>query len=231
MISDETHSVLNEGLGGGVLRSLPAANRFAGLPIVQAALEFACLRHAGQYREVDHAPFIAHPLEVGKLLRYDGQPDELIAAGLLHDVLEKTSTTSAELQCRFGPRIARLVQSVSEDRAIGDYEERKRELRDRVAHAAPETHAIFAADKIAKIRELPLLRATRLHETEARVKIAHYRRTLEMLQCVAGDLALVELLAVELNRIVALGPAGLGAPDGSRIPGTRRPARNQAPTI
>jgi HD domain len=73
-----------------------ATAQFAGLPITQAALRFASARHAGQYREIDHAPFIAHPIEVGSLLRRDGQPDETIAAGLLHDVLEKTATTSAD---------------------------------------------------------------------------------------------------------------------------------------
>jgi (p)ppGpp synthase/HD superfamily hydrolase len=83
-------------------------------------LEFASSRHAGQYREIDHAALIAHPIEVGQLLVRDGQPDEVIAAGLLHDVLEKTPTTSPELQRRFGPRIARLVESVSDDRLIGD---------------------------------------------------------------------------------------------------------------
>ena len=102
--------------------------------MAQAALKFASARHANQYREIDHAPFIAHPIDVGSLLRGDGQPDEVIAAGLLHDVLEKTGTTRAELQRRFGARIAGLVESVSDDPSIDDYGSRKRELRDRVAH-------------------------------------------------------------------------------------------------
>ena len=83
-------------------RSRRAAEPFAGLPMAQAALRFARARHAGQRREIDHAPFIDHPIEVAWLLRRDGQPDEVIAAGLLHDVLEKTATTSAELRRRFG---------------------------------------------------------------------------------------------------------------------------------
>ena len=93
--------------------------------------EFASVRHAGQYREIDRAPFIAHPIEVGEPLRGAGQPDEVIAAGLLHDVLATTATTSAELDRRFGSRIAWLVETVSDDPLIGDYEERKRGLRGR----------------------------------------------------------------------------------------------------
>ena len=107
----ETESIFNAEVPGSMTeRSRRAAERFAGLPMAQAALRFARARHAGQYREIDHAPFIAHPIEVGCLLHGDGQPDEIIAAGLLHDVLEKTATTSAELHRRFGARIAQLVE-------------------------------------------------------------------------------------------------------------------------
>lgn len=55
------------------------------------------------------AAFIAYPIDVASLLRGDGQPDEMIVAGLLHDVLEKTATTSAELRRRFGAQIARRI--------------------------------------------------------------------------------------------------------------------------
>lgn len=48
-----------------------------------------------------------HPIEVGWLLLCDGQPDEVIVAGLLHDVLEKATTTPAELRRRFGERGSR----------------------------------------------------------------------------------------------------------------------------
>ena len=171
--------------------------------MAQSALEFASDRHADQYREIDHAPFIAHPIEVGSLLHTDGQPDEVIAAGLLHDVLEKTGTTRAQLQRRFGASIARLVESVSDDPSIDDYQSRKHELRDRVAHGGPDTVAIFAADKISKVRELTLLPTSRLDDTSTRAKLAHYRASLKMLRRAAGNSALVDLLDAELNRLVA----------------------------
>lgn len=91
---------------------------------------------SGDRVAIDASPrFINHPIEVGWLLRCDGQPDEVIAAGLVHDVLEKTATTGAELQRWFGAQIARLVESVSDDSSLGDYTSRKRELRYRVAHS------------------------------------------------------------------------------------------------
>ena len=189
-------------------RSRCAAERFAGLPAARAALRFARARHAGQHREIDHALFIAHPIEVGRLLRGDGQSDEIIAAGLLHDILEKTATTSAELHRRFGPHIARVVESVSDDPSIGDYRSRKRDLRDRVAQADPGTRAVFAADKIAKVRELTLLPAWQLNEPKNRAKLAHSRASLETLRRVDGQVPLIDRLDAELNRLLARAVAG-----------------------
>ncbi len=189
----------------GTATSLPprGAGQFARLPIAEAAVRFASARHADQCREIDGAPFIAHPIEVGSLLRSDGQPDEIIAAGLLHDVLEKTRTTSGQLHRRFGVRIARIVESVSDDPSLVDYGLRKRELRNRIAHADPGTRAVFVADKIAKVRELSLLPASQLNERENRARLAHYRASLDMLRRVEGHMPLVDRLDAELNRLDA----------------------------
>jgi (p)ppGpp synthase/HD superfamily hydrolase len=70
---------------------------------IRAAFGFAAARHADQYREIDGAPSIVHPIEVGRLLRGDGQPDHVVAAGLLHDVLEKTATGAQELDSSSEP--------------------------------------------------------------------------------------------------------------------------------
>jgi len=174
--------------------------RFAGSPTVRAALAFASARHAGQYREVDRAPFIAHPIEVARLLRRDRHPDDVVVAGLLHDVLEKTATTGAELDRRFGPRIARLV---SDDPSIESYEERKRDLRARVERGESDALAVFAADKVANVREQALRPPRRPHDPAMRAKLAHYGASLQMLRRVAGELALVNRLDLELARLVA----------------------------
>jgi (p)ppGpp synthase/HD superfamily hydrolase len=189
-------------------RTRRTSGRFAGLPMAQAAARFARARHAGQHRDIDHAPFIAHPIEVASLLRGDGQPDEIIAAGVLHDVLEKTATTSAELQRRFGAQIAQVVESVSDDPSLGDYRSRKRDLRDRVAHADPGARAVFAADKIAKVRELAMAPAWQLNKPKNRAKLAHYRASLETLRRVDGNTPLIHRLDAELNQLLARAAAG-----------------------
>ncbi len=169
--------------------------------MTRAAFGFAAARHAGQYREIDGVPFIVHPIEVGRLLHGDGQPDYVVAAGLLHDVLEKTATLGLELELEFGTRIAQLVAAVSDDPSIKAYEERKRELRNRVERSGSDTLAIYAADKIVKVRELGLLSPWRASQRNNQAKLAHYRASLEMLLRAAGHTGLVTCLAAELGRL------------------------------
>jgi (p)ppGpp synthase/HD superfamily hydrolase len=86
------------------------------LPLAQAAIEFASERHAGQRRRADAAPFVLHPIEAGAILERSGYPDHVIAAGVLHDVLEDTEAKRSDLEEQFGPEIAELVATVSDDR-------------------------------------------------------------------------------------------------------------------
>ena len=124
------------------------------MPRTKAALAFAEEQHAGQLRKADGAPFIAHPIEVASLLYDAGAGDDVIAAGLLHDTLEKTRTDRTELRTRFGSRVARLVAAVSEDESIAGYATRKAALRRQVEAAGTDAMLVFAADKVSKVREL-----------------------------------------------------------------------------
>ena len=118
----------------------------ADLPLARAAHAFAAERHAGQTRRPDGAPFIRHPEEVAALLHDAGFSEPVVAAGLLHDVLEKTDTTVEELERRFGPEVARLVEAVSEDDRIDSYADRKAALIDSAVGAGPDGAALLAAD-------------------------------------------------------------------------------------
>jgi (p)ppGpp synthase/HD superfamily hydrolase len=159
------------------LRRLP--NVLARLPKTRAALAYAQERHAGQQRQGDGAPFIEHPLEVAWLLYLAGAPDHVIAAGVLHDTLEKTDADIIELRARFGPRTAALVAAVSEDRDIPTYARRKAALREQVADAGVEALMVFAADKVSKVRELGLPGAP---ARPPQLRLRHYRRCLELLE-------------------------------------------------
>ena len=183
----------------------PLPDLVARLPKTRAALEYAKRQHAGQRRSSDGAPFIEHPLEVGWLLYRAGATDEVIAAGVLHDVLEKTDVSSTELGARFGSRIAQLVQAVSEDQTISGYQRRKAALRRQAAAAGPDALMIFAADKISKVGELrsALSQATPRHASRAHSlvpprRLAHFRDCLGMLEELLGDSPLVHQLGTAL---------------------------------
>jgi guanosine-3',5'-bis(diphosphate) 3'-pyrophosphohydrolase len=109
----------------------PPRLRFAReLPLTRAARVFAEQRHAGQLGAVDGAPFLMHPLEVASLLEREGYPDHVVAAAVLHDVLEDTDSQRSELTERFGTAVGDLVAAVSDDPAIADEETRKDQVRD-----------------------------------------------------------------------------------------------------
>ena len=173
-----------------------------GLPLTRAALEFAAERHAGQLRGDDRAPFVQHPLEVASLLKLAGYGDSVVASGVLHDVLENTSTDRIELEERFGSSVAALVQAVSEDASINDERDRKSALRVQVARSAVEAAAVFAADKVSKVRELRSQMSCGLPKEEADPKLNHYSASLSMLDRRLGRRhVLVEQLRFELEML------------------------------
>ena len=74
--------------------------------LVDAAIRFAVEAHGGQTRKGKAVAYLWHPLAVGRLLEESGCCAETVAAGLLHDTLEDTPTTAADLRQRFGERVA-----------------------------------------------------------------------------------------------------------------------------
>jgi (p)ppGpp synthase/HD superfamily hydrolase len=176
------------------------------LPLTRAAIEFAQSHHGTQRREGDHAAFLLHPLEVASLLARSRYPDHVVAAAVLHDVLEDTDAGAAELERRFGPDVARLVELVSDDPAIDDEEERKDDVRERVRRAGGFAPAVYGADKVSKVRELRMQLATGLDRREAEVKLKRHRRSLEMLEQRIPDSRVVDLLRFELEALERLPP-------------------------
>lgn len=178
------------------------------LPLSSAAVDFATACHAGQRRPADDAAFLMHPLEVAALLERSGYPDRVVAAAVLHDVLENTDTERPDLERRFGREVAELVDSVSDDPTIGDEERRKDDTRERVRRDGGYAAAVYAADKISKVRELRMMLARGGGDESLELKHARYRHALEMLDEVLPGSRLVEVLRFELEALEELPPAG-----------------------
>jgi guanosine-3',5'-bis(diphosphate) 3'-pyrophosphohydrolase len=171
------------------------------LPITRAAVEFALRRHEGQHRRADGASFVLHPLEVASLLERAHYPDHVVAAAVLHDVLEDTDTQRSELESSFGSDVAGLVALVSDDPAIPDQEDRKDDVRERVRRAGGYAPIVYAADKVSKVRELRILELTGLPEAEVKIRFERHRKSLAMLEEVIPESRIVELLRFELEAL------------------------------
>ena len=126
------------------------------LSLIIAAAVFAAERHRDQRRkDAGASPYINHPLALADILINEGGVNDaaVIAAALLHDTVEDTQTTLAELTERFGPMIAGFVAEVSDDKTLSKAE-RKRLQVVHAAHASPAAKLVKLADKIANLRDL-----------------------------------------------------------------------------
>jgi (p)ppGpp synthase/HD superfamily hydrolase len=188
------------------VRGHPDPSFLSDLPLAHAAVEFAEDRHAGQRRPSDDAPFVVHPLEVASLLHRSGYPDHVVAAAVLHDVLEDTDVEQSQLEELFGKAVSDLVAAVTDDPAIADERERKEELRQRVWRSGGYPAAVYAADKVSKVRELRALVAAGASPEETAEKHERHRRSLEMLEEVMPGSRLTELLRSELATLETLPP-------------------------
>ncbi|MDX8401240.1 MAG: bifunctional (p)ppGpp synthetase/guanosine-3',5'-bis(diphosphate) 3'-pyrophosphohydrolase [Mariprofundaceae bacterium] len=84
----------------------------ADIDLINRAYVFAAHAHAGQMR-ASGDPYISHPLAVADILASMGMDETTVVTGLLHDTVEDTPVTLADIERRFGEEIARLVDGVT----------------------------------------------------------------------------------------------------------------------
>ncbi|HEV2363547.1 MAG TPA: HD domain-containing protein [Caulobacteraceae bacterium] len=127
-------------------------------PIVDLAraYHFAALRHRTQKRKGEaEEPYINHLTEVAELVARatGGEDPEAVIAAVLHDAIEDTETTPAEIAQAFGEDVAGLVAEVTDDKSL-DKAERKRRQVEHAAHASLRAQVIKLADKTSNLRSL-----------------------------------------------------------------------------
>jgi (p)ppGpp synthase/HD superfamily hydrolase len=167
------------------------------LPLARAASAWAAALHAGQVRP-DGSPYVLHVVEVGALLDAYGFPEWVVVAGLLHDAVERSAATAADVAARFGSHVADIVTVVTDDERIADESARKAALRGAIAAAPDEAVAVYAANKVAAARELRARVTAGPWQPDDRRRVDHYRASLEVLQHRAPTLRLVRQLRFEL---------------------------------
>lgn len=123
--------------------------------IIQAA-QFAAEKHTKQRRkDTDSSPYINHPLALASVLAVEGaiENSDVICAALLHDTIEDTATTAAELRAVFGEKITSIVLEVTDDKTL-DKATRKELQIQHAAHASHEAKLVKLADKICNLRDI-----------------------------------------------------------------------------
>src|SRR6201994_3229097 len=120
--------------------------------LIARALAKATAAHAGQTRNGSGGnPYTIHPRVPAATRPARDYGEATLAAALLHDVVEDSDTTVAELRAEFGDEVADLVAALSDDESIVSYRDRKDEHRRRVAEVDGDALAIYAADKLTNM--------------------------------------------------------------------------------
>ena len=120
------------------------------------ALRFAAEKHTDQRRKDSKAsPYINHPIQVAEILWRVGDVRDttLLVASLLHDTIEDTGTTPAEIKANFGDDVLALVLEVTDDKSLP--KEVRKELQ--VEHAPHKTRnakLLKLADKISNVQDI-----------------------------------------------------------------------------
>ena len=130
-------------------------NHDNALHLLLDAAQFAADRHRDQRRKgADATPYINHPLDVAALLAKHGIDDiDILTAAILHDTVEDTETSIAELEGRFGRRVAAIVGEVTDDKSL-EKAERKRLQVEHAPHKSREAKLVKIADKTSNLHDI-----------------------------------------------------------------------------
>lgn len=168
-------------------------------PAIERALALSLQAHAGQLRKAtEPVPYVVHPLHVALILARWGQEEDVIVAGLLHDVVEDCEGWNlAQIEAEFGRHVAHMVGELTEDKSKG-WEERKRHGVEHVPHMSPQSATVKAADKL---HNLQTLAAELRHCANSEAVWIKFRRGRERTLAMSAEL--VEALSLRVEAKVA----------------------------
>lgn len=140
---------------------------------------YATCAHRKQRRKYTNEPYVEHCENVALILVKHGLRDEeVFAAAMLHDVLEDTEVTEAELRDAFGDRVTQLVLEVTDPVLEGNRAVRKLAAREHLARSSPEGASIKLADLIDNTSSIathdPNFARVYLQEKEALLEVLRH---------------------------------------------------------
>ena len=126
---------------------------------IDKAIQYAVSAHAGTNRKGKQRPYILHPIEAMTIVAGMTDDEDIISAAVLHDVMEDTGKSEADIREAFGDRVADLVMAESEDKkpeipSAASWETRKQATIDHLRIIGRDAQMICLGDKLANIREM-----------------------------------------------------------------------------
>ena len=114
------------------------------------------MAHGDQKRKYTGEPYIVHPIAVSEIVKTVPHTDEMVAAALLHDVVEDTPVTIQEIETKFGSKVAELVGWLTDTSRPENGNRKTRKSIDRLhsADAPAEAQTIKLADLIHNTKSI-----------------------------------------------------------------------------
>lgn len=122
-------------------------------PLLEKAFRMALQGHASQKRKGEETPYITHPVGVAFILARHRFSEEVIAAGLTHDLVEDTTYTEENLREELGDVVTDIVMSVTNSATL-PWREKKEAYIERVREGSEDAKAVSVADKIHNAESL-----------------------------------------------------------------------------
>ncbi len=182
--------------------------------MLEEAIIYATVLYQGKVRKFGGTPYILHPMEVAQILATMTDDQEVISAGILHDIVEDTDGTLEEIEKRFGKRVAFIVSSESENDYPGEKPEntwkRRKEESLKVLKNTEDigVKMLWLADKLANIRSLAGIYSengeklwSMLHESNPDEQCWYYKSVAESVELALNKTGAFKELIKHINSI------------------------------
>ncbi len=183
------------------------------MTLVSDAMIFAARAHDGMLRKGTNLPYIVHPAEVAAIAATLTEDLEVLAAALLHDVMEDCGVSEEALASQFGARVAQLVKSETQERT-GDPEEtwlaRKQGAIERIGRGDRAVKIIALSDKLSNMRAIHRdydrdgeRLFFRFHQHDKALHAWYYRSCADLLEDELGDTLAWQELSAHIRYVFA----------------------------
>ena len=161
---------------------------------VRKALDYAIIKHDGQFRKGTGQPYVSHPIKVAFMLQSMNLPYATVMAGLLHDTLEDTSATYEELVEEFGVEVADLVVELTTDPIECSRMGKNNYLIQKMINMSKDAFCAKLGDRFDNISDNP----TEKYLLDTRVMISELKEKRENISLEARDL--MEMISYTIDK-------------------------------